>query len=623
MPRFVKLPLSTENKQTRIRWIMKDREKNGRMWNLFISFFVTAVMFATFRFFTDFIFLTNDDMYLQAIVSGELAGTPQARMIYSNYILGLILSGLYTISVQIPWYGIYLTGTCFLCFWAVLYRCLTFCKSFRVYPAVIFLFFMLGFCAVFRHVAMLQYTVVAALAGATAVFLALTMDIKCSGKELVLNYAAVAFFASASLLIREKVFFMTVPFAACGWLGKYFSEKEKTKETHMRYLLLLVGILAVMLAFCWADRLAYRVGTDNEAWQEYKAYNRAREQIMDYQGFPDYDANEEFYLELGIGREAFLGAQRYYLLLPQDAFHGESMKRIASLACADKKASESIWGSLSRVFREFLRCNGNYSDRPVNIVVYCAWIVMAVFVILTHKKELLLQMALVFLARMGMWGLILYQGRYPDRITQSLYLVELLMLLSLFLLYCKELKTGWVKKYYKVFLWAAALFVCVPSFYTGVQKAWAVKGENAGKLYFGISYRQLKEYCAQYPDNLYLIDMNSAGFFTCSVFQTPEDKEDLCRNLLPLGSWPVKSPLVAENLKEYGVVDPKEDLVDRDQIFFVFKDSDATPNAYLTEFYNAEYGENGSGGKVVLERVDTVDTDVDITYGIWQLKTME
>ena len=64
-------------------------------------------------------------------------------------------------------------------------------------------------------------------------------------------------------------------------------------------------------------------------------------------------------------------------------------------------------------------------------------------------------------------------------------------------------------------------------------------------------------------------------------------------------------------------------MCDRDHIFFVFKDSEATPTAYLTEFYNAEYGENGFGGEVVLEQVDTVVTDVDISYGIWQLKTME
>lgn len=623
MPRFVKLPLSTENKRTWVRWIMKNREKNGGTWDLLISFSVTAVMFVVFRLFTDFIFLTNDDMYLQAIVSGELSGTPRAHMIYSNYILGLILSGLYTISVQVPWYGIYLTAMCFLCFWAVLYRCLSFCRSFRVYPAVIVLFAVLGFCAVFRHVAMLQYTVVAAFAGSTAVFLALTADLTCSRRELTLNYAAVILFASASLLIREKVFFMMAPFAACGWLGKWICEKEKTKETGRRYLFLFLGIFTVMLALCGADRLAYRLGEDKEAWLEYKAYNRAREEILDYQGFPDYDVNEAFYLELGIGREAFLGAQNYYLLLPQDAFYGESMERIASLARANKKSSESLPDSFLRVYREFLRCNANYSDRPMNIVVYCVWIVMAALAFITRKKELLIRLALVFLARMGMWGVILYQGRYPDRITQSLYLVELLMLLALFLAYYKEVKAGWAKKYYKGFLWGAALFVCIPSFYIGLQKALAVKGENAGKLYFGISYRQLKEYCAQNSDSLYLIDMNSASFFTDSVFGTPDKEKDLCRNLLPLGSWPVKSPLTAANLKRYGVDNPKEDLCDRDHIFFVFKDSDATPTAYLTEFYNAEYGGNGSKGEVVLERVDTVDTDVNISYGIWQLKTRE
>lgn len=133
-------------------------------------------MFALYRLFTDFIYLTNDDMYLQAIVSGEISGTPDAHMIYSNYILGIVLSFLYSCAAQIPWYGIYLLSVCFLCAWIILCRCLSRCEKWSNRMAVISLFVVISFCAVFRHIAMMQYTVVAAFAGGTAVFYAMTMD---------------------------------------------------------------------------------------------------------------------------------------------------------------------------------------------------------------------------------------------------------------------------------------------------------------------------------------------------------------------------------------------------------------------------------------------------------------
>lgn len=595
--------------------------KNVKVRNLLLSFMVTVVLFLLYRMFTDFIYLTNDDMYLQAIVSGEISGKPDAHMIYSNYILGLFLSGLYRLSVQIPWYGMYLVGVCFLCFWTVLYRCMGSCRKISGYAAVIVIFSILSFCAFFRHVAMIQYTVVAALAGSTAVFLVLTMDMRQEKRGIIRDTAFVAALAGLSLLIREKVFFMLVPFAACGWLGKWMTEKEKTKEVNRRYVYFLVEILFLAAVLCGVDRLAYRMGSGGEQWREYREYNRAREQIYDYNGFPDYDANEEFYKELGISREAYAGASQYYLLLPQKAYHADTMKQIAALSGQQKKSREPFAERLARVAREFIRCNLIYSDRPMNLVVYGCWFVMLLFLILTKEKRLLVYLSLLFLARMGTWGLILYQGRYPDRITQSLYAVELLMLAAIFLNFTDIWRQWNQKRSFRTAVWAGVLLVCLPSLYVGVQKAKAVQGENAGKLYFGISYQQLKAYCAENPENLYLIDMNSASFFSCSVFKAAAGEQEVCRNLLPLGSWPVKSPLTSERLEGYQVSEGEKDFVNRDTVFFVFKDSSETPFAYLTDFYEAESTEDGE--TFILERVDTVNTDVDISYGIYQLKTVE
>ena len=79
---------------------MEERQTHIGIANLIISFFVVMGMFVFYRLITDFAFLTNDDMYLQAIVSGELSGAPDAHMIHSNMILGLVLKFLYQCSLQ-------------------------------------------------------------------------------------------------------------------------------------------------------------------------------------------------------------------------------------------------------------------------------------------------------------------------------------------------------------------------------------------------------------------------------------------------------------------------------------------------------------------------------------------
>ena len=171
----------------------------------------------------------------------------------------------------------------------------------------------------------------------------------------------------------------------------------------------------------------------------------------------------------------------------------------------------------------------------------------------------------------------------------------------------------------KGFLIGAAIVICVPSLYVGINKAIAVKGENAGKLYFGTSYQQVKEYCAENKDNLYLMDMNSASFFSSSIFKSVESENGICDNLLPLGSWPNKSPLVTENLERYGVKDITEDLVDDEHVYFVFKDSEATPSQYLVDFYNVEL----EGVDVRLSRADVLKTDAGIDYIFFRLESIQ
>ena len=53
--------------------------------------------------------IENDNFYLKTIASGEMTGSPEARMYYMGIISGAVLSLLYKITGNgIPWFGILL-----------------------------------------------------------------------------------------------------------------------------------------------------------------------------------------------------------------------------------------------------------------------------------------------------------------------------------------------------------------------------------------------------------------------------------------------------------------------------------------------------------------------------------
>ena len=51
---------------------------------------------------------SNDDAYMKAIADGTLSGSPSYRIPYSEELLGVALSGLYSLTTSIPWYGLHI-----------------------------------------------------------------------------------------------------------------------------------------------------------------------------------------------------------------------------------------------------------------------------------------------------------------------------------------------------------------------------------------------------------------------------------------------------------------------------------------------------------------------------------
>lgn len=72
----------------------------------FLALGIISLFFIFVYKTTGIYFETNDDRAIAEILSGALSAKPDAHVSHLNYFLTLPLAGLYTLTKQVPWYGL-------------------------------------------------------------------------------------------------------------------------------------------------------------------------------------------------------------------------------------------------------------------------------------------------------------------------------------------------------------------------------------------------------------------------------------------------------------------------------------------------------------------------------------
>lgn len=110
---------------------------------------------------------TIDDFFMQSIASGFFGGTPDEHLIYTNFLIGLLLKSLFSIIPSFNWYGAYLLMSHVIA-WAILF--FVFDKYLqRKYALVAYLYLFLVFGIYFIH--NLQFTTTSALLSVSSLLL--------------------------------------------------------------------------------------------------------------------------------------------------------------------------------------------------------------------------------------------------------------------------------------------------------------------------------------------------------------------------------------------------------------------------------------------------------------------
>lgn len=582
-----------------------------------VSGIVILLLFLFFRRLSPFIYQINDDFFLKTLVSGEVCGIPQAHLLHISYPTGLLLSGLYRLTPTIPWYGLFLCSVIGLTLTLILSRLLLSERTLfsRLLTILLFCFFCYGF--LFLHIAELQFTTVAAMAGCGALFLFSLAPPRDSLPETLKSNIGFLLLSACAFCTRKDVLFMLFPFIGVIGAEKYLDAGKNSGiplfriNRQRKYLMTLGGVfIAVVLSLVCIETLAYQ----DDDWSAFSQYNTARANVYDYDGYPDYDTWQETYLALGISRSSYEAAAHHYCIALEPQINQRSLNTLAKITEENNRFSfSSLLLKLKQMTEAFLERHLSYTDRPLNLLVYCCYILFFICSILSQKYHAARDIIFLIFARMSIWIYLLFHGRYPFRVSQSVYLAELTILLAITFgnklwefskreTHTKFLSKNRICKAFWIITITFLSFICLRF---GFPKAKAIAWESSSRLQFSQAYADIKKFFSSHPDNFYYLDMNSFSSITEDALQTTTGDYE---NFIYMGSWLPNSPWYDRKLEKAGILNPAEALYKDPHVFAVFMNTPVTGYEYLTNFY----AENYPG--ISLEVIETVPVSGDLQF---------
>lgn len=568
----------------------------------------------------DFYFDLNDDTMMRDIMAGIYSGTPDGHNMQTLYPLGMFLALCYRICSPVPWYGLFLFLCQFGCFYMIGLRLLDYFRreGERLFILAALVLFQWGVCL--THMVSVQYTITCAMLGAAAVFWFMTTPSDLPVKEFTKKNIPAVIALILAFQLRSEMMLLILPFVVfAGWFrwweerpvltgkqlisveqrrdfaGKRFVLKvrisvrtiEKIKKYGVAAGLVVLGMVLSLLI----DLVAY----GGEEWRDFRRFFNARTTVYDF--YPDVvtqDVYGDALFELGVSPSQQMLLRNYNFGLDEEIDTG-LMEEVAEYA-VDFVGGERDFGALlkKKLFSYYYRTT-HADDAPYNLMVIFGYAANMIAIMILYretkaeysdglgKRRLiwrLAQLMLLALGRSAIWMFILMRGRDPERITHSLYLVEFVLLMAMFL---RLPKVEWrVPSYVMASLFILLVTVSLMGSLTAVSLDQKRREENQR------DWEAIDSYCAGHGDNFYLEDVYSTVAFSGKLFATASGT---CANYDIAGGWICKSPLYRQKLGRFGIESACEALAGDGRVYFIMSDAEKSERGleWLEDFY-AEKG---------------------------------
>ena len=597
---------------------MKTEKKNSSL-NFMITGLMVTVFAVVVGLLYDYFFDLNDDVLMKDILSGIYTGSPEGHNIQMLFPISFLISVFYRIKRAFDWYGFFLVFCQYISIFELIYFGVSLVrtggnktqdnqetagKHVAYYKYMVTPLLMLVVVAglFLGHLLIVQYTFTVALLCSAAATLIVRKK----------NLAAIIFVIVA-FLIRSEMTLLMLPFVLLVLFYRYFSERENEgafKDSLKVFVVIVAGIIVSLLL----NAAGYR----SKDWKEFKAFFDNRTSVYDFYQIPDYEENKEFYDSIGLDKSEYELLVNYNFGIDEN-IDSEMMGEIAAYG-KKLKGKEGLFKRVRSVLPGYLYRLRNFklpidfeypmSDSPWNLMTLILYLyAILLWFYATAKKYgwkkriwgAFWRVAILFGGRTLIWMYILVRGRDPIRITHSLYLIEIFVLLSLVYLAKKKCRKDAEAAEKKISFWVTSAILMLSVVMVPVMSG-ITRTECKGRTEYNKAYESLEAYFKDNPDNFYFVDVYTSvayadtGFTYSQKMFTKADNS--MSNHILMGGWASKSPIEKEKLiKVFGSSDMEADLLADNAYVVADKDTEMD---WLTNYYSFKNKD------ITIEKIDLV-----------------
>lgn len=582
--------------------IKKDLKKKE---NDIIGILYAVILCMVLSYFFDYYYELNDDYFIKNILAGVYSGVPSAHSIQMLYPLSLLLSGLYRINRNIPWFGLFLNLCQFGCIFLITGRILDFLT--KKWAKALALVLETGIIVTFllHELVFVQYTFTTAFLAATAAFLFYTSKPSKDIKGILKNNAICIALVIVAFNVRSEMLMLMLPMICVTGVCKWAIEKPIFTGKNAAKYFSVFGCILGGLLLCYAiDIVAY----SGSEWKEFRTFFDNRTELYDFQSIPSYERNESFYESIDMAPEEQILLVNYNFGI-DESIDSVKMGKIAEYAKSLHKEQETDKVEIVKdIIKEYIYRTFRGIDVPWNLFAVAMYILVFLCAMANRHFRFIWEIAFMGLVRTGLWFFLIYRERLPKRITHSMYFMEIMILLAMFLVEYNKNKLSRI--IFGIGCLTLIIFCgsYVPQNIKKHRESFCEKEQQYKR------YRDLMEYAQKHDTNFYFGDVATFVPYTEKMFA---DVDNTLSNIDIMGGWLSKSPLTVQKLSAFGIDSMEEAVLNKDNVYIIVTAGESNDYPRLAEWLKAYYDFRGKN--ITVNQVDNIYTDGKEIFRIYQV----
>lgn len=523
--------------------------------NLIKAVLFSSILFIGILLLGNIIYESNDEFYMNLFANGLYSHGE--FMLYPGIIFGYFLKTMYLITDKVNMFTVFLIVAVYISTIIFNYYILKKFK-FKLGLTIILLLSCTFYLEVYLN---LQYTKVAAFMTTASLFI-LLLDNK------VLNKSLGSLLLILGLSLRVQAALIPIACAMLVTLPSLFSK-------HRTNILKIYIFVGMSFSIFFISNIMYSL--NHSFHMENIAYDKERVNIQDY-GVEEYIDLKESYDKIGVSPND-LSMAMYWLTGDNNYFNTIFFQDINNVQPNSIKY-DVILGSFVNTIKSML----NFYR---NIYVLSA-VILLVFNFLfnnKYRREILL-IGLFFVTMVFYFNLI---GRYLWRVEYSL-----LVSVTMFgLLFSKDDSKINQSVLFKILTLSLVLVIGI-SYNFKLSRNWLVQ-----KTQYDQNYHRYMDELANYPDEIFLVDMVSvktADQF--DVFDNPD--EGYVSNSAYLGGWLINLPGYQEHLGKLGINNVYKDLTHNKKLRLLFADENRI--YFIEKHLNSNYCKTSNCYDIIIDK---------------------